>query len=171
MALPTEEDINAGAAALFAFIMGWTGSAWERIRSNSGALVVELAASDGHPGSGDLPLVVATKNMDLYSDFGTSTTGMTSLGDQFLRAIAVTNNNASGRWFQIFDQATSPVALDMPNYSFWVAPGTMVSLGEDFFGSGGRLFNIGVAWGWSTGAGPFATGATASNHTTHIHLG
>jgi hypothetical protein len=43
MTIPTEADVNAGAPAVFSFLMGYAAGAWERLKSVGGALFVTFA--------------------------------------------------------------------------------------------------------------------------------
>lgn len=43
MSIPDERDVNAGAPALWTFLLGYTGAVWERLKSISGALLVAYA--------------------------------------------------------------------------------------------------------------------------------
>ncbi|MBD2364526.1 hypothetical protein H6G36_25690 [Anabaena minutissima FACHB-250] len=66
-------------------------------------------------------------------------------------AITVSNSSSSTRYFQIFNQTTSPSLNDVPVRSFPVPPDdSLLLLGQDIIGGNGIVLTTGISWGFST---------------------
>ncbi|NDJ20961.1 hypothetical protein GS682_04740 [Nostoc sp. B(2019)] len=79
-----------------------------------------------------------------------------------IHAITCSNNNSSIRYFQIFNQTTSPVLNDVPVRSFPVyANDGLLIIGQDVIGGSGISLNTGIAWGFSTTRLTYTAGTAA----------
>lgn len=87
----------------------------------------------------------------------------------YLLSILVTNYNAAKRYLHIISKPTAPASGDVPTFSFPIPAGNSiqpayVSIGQEFFGSGGSYLQFGVAVGVSTTANVFNQ-ASSADHT------
>ena len=76
------------------------------------------------------------------------------------------NANASSRWFQLHDTATTPSAAAVPTVSILVPTGAQVIIGTDFFTDEGIGFTNGIAFAFSTTAATYTAGSAGDQQTT-----
>ncbi len=95
------------------------------------------------------------------SGFESASVSKASAG-MFYEAIA-TNASGSTQYFQLFNRTTTPPNGAAPIMSFPVAASSTVSISP----RGGRFFDTGITWGWSTVYGNF-TGSYAGSAFVYI---
>ncbi len=113
------------------------------------------------------PLATSTYAPLLLADFGSNVTKNVKSSTGNIFGINGTNANASTRWLQIHNTASTPSGGAVPIMSFMVLTGSSINIGNNFFTLAGYNFSTGIAYAWSTAAGTY-TAATASDHTTMV---
>lgn len=113
------------------------------------------------------PLAVSTYGWTLFSDFGANATlnVKASAGNVF--AIYCHNLNASARYIQLHNTATTPAGAAVPTLSFYVAGSGVTIIDGSFLGQSGKHFSTGIAFAFSTTEGSYTAG-TASDQVTYI---
>lgn len=105
----------------------------------------------------------------LVSDFGaTVTKNIKNVPGYRVRACILANRNATIRYFQLHDTATTPSAAAVPILSIPVPASSTLLVTKDLLGEFGLKFGTaGVAYAWSTTNGTY-TAATAAEHDTQV---
>jgi len=103
----------------------------------------------------------------LFSNFGANATlnVKASAGNVF--AIECHNSNASTRFLQIHNTATTPAGAAVPLWEVAIPATSVVIIGTEFFGTGGLAFSTGIAFAFSTTKNSYTAGA-AGDQTTFI---
>ena len=102
-----------------------------------------------------------------FSDLGSNATANVKASAGNVFAISIYNANASARFFQLHNTATTPAGAAVPFLSFLIPATGMLVLGSDYFSLNGVYFSTGIAFAFSTTANTY-TAATAGEQTTSV---
>jgi hypothetical protein len=117
------------------------------------------------------PVNSATYASTPFQDFGSATTLNVKNTAGNVYALRATNANASARYIQLHNTATTPAGGATAQLSYLVPAGTaaapgVLELDSSYFAPSER-FGTGIAFAWSTTASTY-TAATAGDHTTAL---
>lgn len=111
------------------------------------------------------PLAVSTYTASPFSNFGANATLNVKATPGNVYLVVCTNANASTRYIQLHNTATTPGAGNVPLLSFPV-PGSGGTTLIDLGAMGGVNFSTGIAFGFSTTQGTYTAGTAGEQNTT-----
>lgn len=139
-----------------------------------GALWVrELYIQDAWDNTNDIvasvnkPLAVSTYTPSLFSNLGANATLNVKAAAGNVYAVKVHNINASARYIQLHNTATTPGGGAVPLITALVPASSELLLGREFFGDSGIHFNTGIAFAFSTTEATYTAG-TATDQMTFV---
>lgn len=99
------------------------------------------------------------------TNYITSSAGanLKSTGGTIYSLIFSNLNSSSTRYFQLFNQTTSPTTGNVPVLQLPIPVGSTIGFGQDIFGGTGFPLSTGVTWGVSTTAGTYTAAATSDS--------
>ncbi len=103
----------------------------------------------------------------LFTNFGANATLNVKSTPGNVFSLTCHNLNASSRYLQLHNTATTPAGAAVPLMTFLIPTGAMVVIGSDFFSDEGLNFTTGIAFGFSTTEGTYTAG-TAGDQFTQI---
>jgi len=115
------------------------------------------------------PLAVsdyAWSDFDDYAAAAATANIKASAGNVF--AFTLENTGGTDSYFQLHNTATTPGGAAVPKKKFLVPAGTELTIGADYFGSGGMHFNTGIAFGLSSTAGTYTAEGTPGNFNVEV---
>lgn len=112
-------------------------------------------------------LAVSTYSPSLFQNLGANATLNVKASTGNVFAVKCHNLNASARYIQLHNTATTPSGGAVPAWTALVPGNTEVVFGEDFFSQSGINFATGIAFAFSTTEATYTAG-TAGDQMTHI---
>ncbi|MBP9706769.1 MAG: hypothetical protein KBD78_03945 [Oligoflexales bacterium] len=113
------------------------------------------------------PLSDSTYCWSHYANYGSAVTQNVKASTGNVGAIYCHNLNASIRYLQLHNTATTPAGGSVPEYSFLVPPSGVLLIDKNFFGEAGKNFSNGIAMAFSTTEGTYTAG-TAADQVTFV---
>jgi hypothetical protein len=112
------------------------------------------------------PLAVSTYSPSLFTNFAANATlnVKASAGNVF--SVGTCNANASTRYIQVHNTATTPSGGATPLLSFPVLASACVQIGADVLTWAGVYFSTGIAFAFSTTQSTYTAGSAADQNTT-----
>ncbi len=105
---------------------------------------------------------------DNFSNLGANATLNVVVGNTKLLSFKCHNLNAASRYIQFHNTATVPASTNVPVISFLVPAASEIVIGNEYFGTGGMNFPLGLAFAFSTTEGTYTAG-TASDQFTYVN--
>ena len=103
-----------------------------------------------------------------FKNLGANATLNVKPGAGIVFSMSCYNANASSRFIQLHDTATTPSAAAVPTVSILVPTGAQVIVGTDFFSNEGIGFTLGIAFAFSTTAATYTAGSASDQQTTVV---
>lgn len=113
------------------------------------------------------PLAVSTYSWTSFANLGANATLNVKASAGNVGALYCRNINASVRYIQLHNTATTPSGGATPVFSFLIPAAGTVLIDAQFFGANGHNFATGIAFAFSTTETTYTAG-TASDQTTFI---
>lgn len=115
------------------------------------------------------PLAVNTYAPSLFTNYGTGATLNVKATAGNVFSVACHNSNASDRYIQLHDTATTPSTGAVPKLVFLIKTSSTTVIGSDFFTTSGIAFSNGIAFAFSTTEGTYTAGAAGEQNTTVVY--
>jgi hypothetical protein len=103
-----------------------------------------------------------------FKNLGADVTLNVKAGAGMVFSASCYNANASSRWLQLHNTATTPAGGAVPTVSILVPSGAQVIVGTDFFSNEGVGFTYGIAFAFSTTAATYTAGSASDQQTTVV---
>jgi hypothetical protein len=114
-----------------------------------------------------LPVAAADGSWTPFKNLGANATlNIKSTGGN-IQSLYCRSRSAAIAYLQLFNTATVPSAGAVPDFSFMIAIGGSITIGNEFFGLGGTWGSSGWAFGFSSTENTYTAG-TAADHSTWI---
>ena len=135
---------------------------------NSGTFVVQNTGSDATntlQAVAQKKLSVSTYSPSTFQNLGANATlnVKSSAGNVF--SLSCYNANASTRFIQLHNTATTPSGGAVPIFSFLVPSSSQIIIGADFFTNEGVNFSTGIAFAFSTTINTYTAGSAGDQST------
>lgn len=105
-----------------------------------------------------------------FVDFGSNATLNVKSSSGNVYSLACHNENASDRYIQLHNTATTPTVGGTPLYSFLVPTNQQTVIGTDFFTQEGANFTNGIAFAFSTTKDTYTAGAAGDQSTIVLYI-
>lgn len=112
------------------------------------------------------PLASATYSLTTFSNWGANTTLNVKASGMQIYSVYAYQTNASARFEQIHNTATTPSASAVPVFSFLVEASKDKLIGSDFFGPNGYFLSSGGAFAHSSAFGIYTAGTASDGNRT-----
>lgn len=175
----TETFTNAGNVFGATTLTGGTNAVQQTVAAASSVVMgkVRVVTANGDEVTDDtadavkttfpIPQAVSTYSPSSFENLGANATlnVKASAGNVF--SLTCHNENASDRYIQLHNTATTPGGAAAPVESFLIPAGAQIVIGTDYFTEAGTHFATGIAFAFSTTKDTYTAG-TAGDHTTRI---